>query len=205
MPGNFYIYKKCDKMPKRKCTCGGNPQIVIQETSCYFLVRCEKCHESTYMCMSMDEAIQDWENGVCTGPFDMIEDDLQKNICDVKFLYFTKEDFCKTSPYSCVCEQLALYTLQKLVLLENDYENIAFSCITATPYTFEYEINLSDQMFKLDCVDYSEDGLLKSLRYKCGDLSLSIVAVKDTIRVIMSNHDFPGSDVTPDVREISVT
>lgn len=53
----------CDRHLKKKCPhCGSDGEILLDFVQDY-VVRCKKCHRSTYAGMNIIEAITDWNNG----------------------------------------------------------------------------------------------------------------------------------------------
>ena len=55
--------KAAENCLKRKCTCGGTAEVVLDFVS-DFSVRCKKCHLSTYHTYVLQSVIDDWENEV---------------------------------------------------------------------------------------------------------------------------------------------
>ncbi len=62
----------CERLLKRKCSCGGEGEILLDFVSDY-VVRCRKCKGSTWAGMNIQDAIDDWNAG-----------EINCNLCDIK-------------------------------------------------------------------------------------------------------------------------
>jgi len=53
----------------------------------------------------------------------------------------------------------------------------------------KYKVDLSQEAFKLDKIKYYENGFVEAIKYKCGDMFLFIVALKNSLRITMSKYN----------------
>lgn len=51
----------CDHLLTRRCTCGGEGEVMLDFVE-DFIVRCKRCHASTWAHMSASDALDDWNN-----------------------------------------------------------------------------------------------------------------------------------------------
>lgn len=209
----YYHLKRYNNSFKRKCECGGNPQMILDIAQDY-IVRCEKCHESTNAYMRNEEAIKAWENSECTGPLDLLTDDLEKNLQNIKFLFIAQEGFWQVNSQSCDCLELIVDTGEKLISVEhNEYMEdgcIEFDEISSfNKEAYKYQVNLSNGTFKLDKIKYYENDFVEAIRYKCEDAFLFVFASEDNLIITMSKYDlfeeiqmdFPEIEATLEIKE----
>ena len=115
-----------DELIERKCVCGGYPQMILDIVQDY-IVRCEKCHVSTNSFMTKEGAINAWNDNECTGPLELVTDDLEKNLESIKSLYVSNDDFLQVNSQSCDCVDIIIDTGEKLIYFEfNQNDGITF-------------------------------------------------------------------------------
>ena len=174
-----------------------------------YIVRCEKCHESTNAYMRDEEAIKAWENNECTGPLDLLTDDLEKNLQNIKFLFIAQEDFWQVNSQSCDCLEVIVDTGEKLIsVAHNEYMEdgcIEFDEISSfNKEAYKYQVNLSNGTFKLDKIKYYENNFVEAIRYKCEDAFLFVFASEDNLIITMSKYDL-FEEIQMDFPEIEAT
>ena len=91
----------------RKCSCGADAEIIIHFTGDY-LVRCEKCHKSTWAGMCLIDAIEEWEAGETPIQLDTGEEELIKQAAKerIKAIEVSKEGFWLAKASLCDTEQV---------------------------------------------------------------------------------------------------
>ena len=209
----YYHLDRYDNSFKRKCECGGKPQMILDIVQDY-IVRCEKCHESTNAYMRDEEAIKAWDINECTGPLHLLTDDLEKNLKNIKCLYIEQEDFWQVNSQSCDCLKVIVDTGEKLISFEhNEYMEdgcIEFDEVSSfNKEAYKYQVDLSDYTFKLDKIKYYEDGFVEAIRYKCEEVFFFIFASEDNLIITMSKYDlfeeiqtdFPEIEATLEIKE----
>lgn len=192
----FYHLDRYDNLFKRKCVCGGKPQMILDIVQDY-IVRCKKCHESTNAYMSDEDAIMAWDKNECTGHLDLLTDDLEKHLGNIKFLYISQEDFWRVNNQSCNCLEVIIDTGEKLISVDHneymDYGCIEFDELSSfNRETYKYQLNLSKNTFKLDEIKYYENGFVEAIRYKCDDVFLFLFASEDNLIITISKYDLLG-------------
>jgi len=189
----YYHLDKYDNLLKRKCVCGGNPQMILDIVQDY-IVRCEKCHESTNAYMRLEGAVEAWDNNECTGPLDLLTDDLRKHLDNIRFLYVSVDELLEANNQGCECYGAIIDTGENLIYIEqNEYMQggcIEFDKISGyNKEIHKYKVDLSQEAFKLDKIKYYENGFVEAIKYKCGDMFLFIVALKNSLRITMSKYN----------------
>ena len=189
----YYHLKEYDNLIKRRCECGGRAQMILDVVQDY-IVRCEKCHESTNVYMSGEDAIQAWENNECTGPLDMLTDDLPKQLENIKELYIYEDGFWHINEQSCDCIKAIIDTGEKLISVQHN-EYMEDGCIefdevfSFNKEAYKYKVNLTGYTFKLDGINYYENGFVRAIKYKCDDVFLFIIASEDNLIMTISKYD----------------
>lgn len=194
----YYRLIRESKSLKRKCVCGGQPQMYRDFVGDY-VVRCEACHESTNAFMTMKEAVKAWEKGKCTGPLDLLTDNLEKHLVTVKALYVCKDDFERINMQSCDASELIADTGEKLICVgHGKYDTLGcleFGDISGFNEEFyRYKIDLSEKECVLERVEYHKNGLVDALKYKCKDGYLFIFSDEYNLIITMSKSDLLDDD-----------
>ncbi len=130
----------------------------------------------------------------CIGHLDLLTDDLEKNLKNIKLLYISQETFCQVNSQSCDCLEIIVDTGEKLIYFEhNKYMEdgcIEFDELSSfNKEAYKYQVDLSNYTFKLDKIKYHEDGFVEAIRYKCEEVFLFIFASKDNLIITMSKYD----------------
>lgn len=159
-----------------------------------FIARCDKCHESTDAYMDVGEAVLAWENGKCTGRLDILEDDLEGYLSEIKSVYVSKEDFCKPNKCSCDCKSVIIDTGKKLILLSHEmYVDgggyIECDELISVSAEYYYKVDLEGKIYTLEKAVYFENGAIDVLKYKSGDTYLFVFYSEYNLVLTKSKYD----------------
>jgi hypothetical protein len=80
-----------ERLITRKCTCGGNGELFIDFVSDY-LVRCNKCHLSTFANQCACDAIEEWNDGSDLIEFADLPEEQFWHVCDRPAEYIVIDD-----------------------------------------------------------------------------------------------------------------
>lgn len=197
-------FEEYDKLIKRKCLCGGNPKMILDLVQDY-IVRCEKCHESTDAYMRMDDAVKAWERNECTGPLDLLTDDLERNISNIKQIYIDGEGFCKLNHYTFVCSFAIIDTGDLTIGVEHDWNSGYIDFSEVCKFTKENYKSVigTEESYKLDKIKYYNNKNVEAVRYKSDESFLFIFGTEDYLFITKSKEDlfeknqidFPNIDI----------
>ena len=114
----------------RKCTCGGEGEIVIDFVHDY-AVRCKKCHTSTWASMCLIDAILDWNAWEIPIQLDTGEEDLIAQLAKepVSFIDVSTEGFWLAKASLCDAESV-------MVVFSDCAYNITSQCTADGNYDF---------------------------------------------------------------------
>lgn len=156
-----------------------------------YIVRCDKCHDSTNAYMCMDDAIKAWENNECTGPLDLLTDDLEKHLSNIKQIYVNGENFCKLNDHTCVCSCVVIDTGELLILIEHGWDSgyVHFSEISEFDAEYFKHNADSEELFKLDKIKYYDNRFVEAIRYKGDDSFLYIFGTENYLLITKSKDD----------------
>lgn len=83
-----------DRHIKRKCECGGNGELMLTVPEDY-IIRCDKCHKSTYASFDICETIDDWNNGNVEITYNTGEEDFLAHKDEpVNYIAIDKNSIC---------------------------------------------------------------------------------------------------------------
>ena len=117
-----------------------------------------------------------------------------EKITSIKDIYISSEEFCKVNAQSCDCLDLIIDTGESMVSVEyfkgGNYWSINLHEITEiNKDEYKYKVVMDSEVFKLKKINYSNDGFIEALKYKCDDVFLFIFADEYNLILTKSKCD----------------
>lgn len=198
-----YYHADCyNELIKRKCTCGGDPEMILDPVGDY-VVRCKECHISTHAYMEPETAAARWDAGNdIMPPFDLLIDDLDKALAgEVLYIAIPEEDSEQLNQQSCDCYELVIVMRDRILWAthEENGESGAIGLDHLSLFNEElYNLRVNappDGPFEFMKVLYGEDGALDGIKFRFGDRYLFIFADEHNLIVTKSVVDLSFEDV----------
>ncbi len=123
-----------------------------------------------------------------------MDNNLIESFSPIQAIYISKSFFEMMNPQSCDCDSLVIRSGDKFILLnycshdDNGYiewENLSSFDANAYPY----EVDLGDNVFRFDRVNYSNEGFVEGVRFTANDVFLFIFGSEHNLILTMSKYD----------------
>ena len=158
--GGGYRKLACDHLLTKKCVCGGKGEAYLDFVGDY-IIRCNKCHASTYACMCFKDVLSEWNDGELPITLELPSE------------LFFKDLRCKRIKSIKLCN--GTLTLFDKANAETDCIYIDFDDAKYKLTTQHIKENGDDNFATMDCLilnlsSYSADSLTE-IRALSGDIS----------------------------------
>ena len=181
----YYQIHGCERLLNHRCACGGEPEILKDYTGDY-LIRCKACKQATSASMTVQEAIDNWNQQQKSGkpdlhPLSLPFDDLAQTFGD-RILSFAvnKETAWWLFPSSCDCRDILIQTEKQEILLEQAHKGEEDVIYFGNPHIIDRDqftwkvLPEANAPIVFDKALYTESGLLEGLRFRFGETYLFI-------------------------------
>lgn len=114
-----------DRLLTRKCSCGGKGVVFLVKTVNDYLIRCDKCHISTYAYQSLRDVINTWDKGETpinlTFDFESFFEDVKKGI---NYISFSDSGYYKYDDEHFDCEYVIPTKAGKYIIRNINFKNL---------------------------------------------------------------------------------
>lgn len=180
----------------RKCECGGEGQVLLDHVNDY-VVRCKRCHKSTWANMVLQDAIDDWNSGDTPCEVDVFEDNASEFWSgQINYFAVSNRGIYPISAQSCDFEEAIASVGDRLISIQHRHINDEYGT-----FGFHFLTGYNESVYNMKVVATPEepitfleevrepDGALSGIKFKCGGRYLFLYSLEYNLTLTKSMVD----------------